>query len=313
MDLARAMRVFVEVVDTGRFSRAAEKLGTSKAEVSRQVSAMEERLGTRLVQRTTRRLALTELGREFYDRAQRILADIDEMETVVGQHSISPCGHLRISAPVSFGIRKLGPMLPEFCRRYPRISLEVDFSDRISDLVNDGVDVALRLAHRPAEALIARRIAPVRMLACAAPSYLAKYGELLQPADLASRAVLVHTNLWNAGMVGFVSADGATTSVRIAPRLLSNNGDLLAAMAREGVGVLIQPDFLAEQDFASGALVEVLPGWTCGEFGLYILYPSREHLPNKVRVFVDFVVKNLEKSAEPQGGGSATEERQRLL
>ncbi|CAI9411152.1 HTH-type transcriptional regulator DmlR [Pleomorphomonas sp. T1.2MG-36] len=297
MDLTKAMRVFVHVTDAGSFAAAAERLNTSTGAVSRYISALEEHLGARLLQRTTRRLSLTESGRELRERAQHILADLDETVAVVGQHVLNPCGHLRVSAPVSFGMRKLAPILPDFCRQYPNITLDLDFNNRVVDLVNDGIDVALRMTNSPGPELVARKITPIHMMVCAAPSYLADHPEPETPSDLSDHAILGFTPLWTSGHLVFRSGNEVTHPVQLTPKILSNNGELLVEMARKGLGALVQPDFLAEDDFSSGALVPLLKGWTCGELGLYVVYPSRAHLPIKVRVFVDHIVERLGRNS----------------
>lgn len=297
MDLTRAMRVFVHVADAGSFAAAAERLNMSTGAVSRYITALEEHLGARLLQRTTRRLSLTESGRELQERALRILADLDETVAVVGQHVLNPCGHLRISAPVSFGMRKLAPILPEFCHHYPNITLDVDFSNRLVDLVNDGIDVALRMTDSPDPELVIRKITPICMVVCAAPAYLASHSAPKAPSDLVDHAILCFSPLWRSGHLVFRTGTEITHPIQLTPKILSNNGQLLAEMARQGLGVLVQPDFLAEEDFASGALVPLLKEWTCGQLGLYVVYPSRAHLPIKVRVFVDHIVEQFGRNS----------------
>lgn len=293
MDLTKAMQTFVDVVDAGSFAAAAAKQDASSALVSRQISALEAHLGARLMQRTTRRLSLTEPGQALYERAKTILADIAETEAIVGQHALKPAGHLRVSAPVSFGVRKLAPVLPAFCRRYPDIALEIDFSDRVVDLVNDGIDVAVRIAKSPSPNLIARRIAPVDMLVCAAPDYLRRRGTPKMPQDLADHDTLGYAYLASGDSWVFSDDTGATVPVRIRPRAHANNGDVLGELARAGLGIVVQPDFLAADDIAAGALKPLLPGWSIGAFHLYAVYLSRKFLSPKVRVFVDHLAAAL--------------------
>lgn len=293
MDVAKAMRIFVEVTDTGSFAAAAEKLDASSAQISRQISALEEHLGARLMQRTTRRLSLTEPGHMLYERARQILADLAETEAMVGQHALKPSGRLRVSAPVSFGIRKLAPLLPAFCRRYPDIELDIDFSDRVADLVDDGIDIAVRIARNPSPNLIARKIAPVSMIVCAAPAYLKRNGTPAVPQDLAAHTTLGYAYLASGDAWIFTDTNGTQAPVRLHPHVHANNGDVLGELARAGLGIVVQPDFLAADDIAAGRLNPLLPGWSIGEFHLYAVYLSRKFLSPKVRVFVDHLVEML--------------------
>lgn len=290
MDLAYAMQVFVKVVDGGSFVRASEALDTSNAAVTRQIGALEAHLGARLLNRTTRRLSLTDAGKEFYDRSRAILDDIAEAEAVVGQQSLRPVGLLRITAPLSFGVMQLSRRLPEFRAHYPQLRLDVDLTDRVVDLVNEGVDVAVRIAGELSGNLIARRIAPVSMVVCAAPSYLKRRGTPTRPEELSQHETLSFSYLWAGDDWPFVDAHGNTTRVRVQPSVRATNGDLLRELALAGGGIILQPSFLVGADLARGTLVPLLTDFRTLELSLFAVYLSRRHLSVKVRAFVDHLV-----------------------
>ncbi len=305
MDLVRAMQTFVTVVDGGSFIAAADKLDTSNAAISRQVAALEDHFGVRLLHRTTRRLSLTEPGQALYERAQQILDDLGEMEAVVGQHTAAPSGVLRISAPLSFGVHTLAPLLPAFRERYPKLRLDIDLTDRVVDLVHDGMDVALRIARTPGQTLIARKIAPIEMILCAAPSYLASHGTPATPQELSDHQVLSYSYLSSGDTWVLQDTSGTETAVRVSPRIHATNGDLLRQLALAGGGIIGQPDFIVAGDIARGALVPILPGWSMGEFNLYAVYLSRKYLSVKVRVFIDHLIETIGRQGGSSGAGAA--------
>ncbi|MET3599750.1 LysR substrate-binding domain-containing protein [Martelella mangrovi] len=294
METMRALKAFVEVVNQGSFIAAANRLSLSNAAVSRQIVGLEQHFGARLLNRTSRNLSLTEPGRELYGRAQLILQELEEAEAVVGRQTAKPSGLLRISAPVSFGTGVFSELLPDFCRRYPEITLDLDLSNRVVDLVNDGVDVAVRLSLGDLSPhLIARRLGTVRMVFCASPDYLARRGTPKKPEDLNAHDFLCFSYLWRTQKLTLNHRDGNRTIVNLTPRVHANNGDVLTTFAREGFGVLLHPYFIAADDLASGRLVQVLPEWNASEVELHALYVSRKHLPLKIRVFVDYLVERL--------------------
>ncbi|HBK45300.1 MAG TPA: LysR family transcriptional regulator [Xanthomonadaceae bacterium] len=297
MDTLDAMRVFVAVAERNGFSAAADALGLSTAGVTRQVAALERRLGTRLLNRTTRRVSLTSAGATYYQRAVQLLAEFDDIEAAVGAQALQPSGLLRINAPVSFGIARLGPLLAGFRRRHPQVTLDLSLSDRLVDMVEEGFDVAIRITREPSLALIARRLATVQVLACAAPEYLAQAGTPKLPADLAGHQCLAYS-YWSGGDEWPLRhADGREERVRVGGGLRANNGDVLCAAARAGMGIVLQPDFLVADDLAAGRLVRVLPGYEVPPIGIFAVYTSRSHLAPKVRGFIDYLVEAL---AEPE-------------
>ncbi|MDO8606902.1 MAG: LysR family transcriptional regulator [Phaeospirillum sp.] len=286
------LQAFVRVAETGSFSEAARRLGLSKSMVSRQVSSLEAELGVRLLHRTTRSLSPTEAGRAYLDRCQRILADLDEANLLVSQLQAMPRGRLRVSAPLSFGIGHLSAALPGFLERYPEIELEMNMTDRHVDLVEEGWDVAVRIGRLADSSLIARRLAPIRRLAAAAPAYLERRSMPLVPSDLEGHDCLTHS-----GMVAaewrFVSPDGRPLQVGVHGRFHADNGDVLRVMALAGLGVVLLPSFFLGDDIRAGRLVPLLEGFVPLDVSLNAVYPHGRHLSPKVRAFVDYLAESF--------------------
>lgn len=291
IDVLKAMQAFVAVVESGNFVSAAEQLDTSTAAMSRQVSGLETHLGARLLNRTTRRLSLTDAGQEYFSRAQSILSDLEEAEGVVGQEVVQPRGQLRISAPLSYGIQELAHILPEFQTKYPDLRLDIDLSDRVVDLANDGIDIALRISRELTGQVVARKIKEVPMIICASPDYLKQRGQPQNPEEIALHDTLSYTYL-STGDNWLLTCEstGKEVSVRIHPHVHATNGDFLTTLALAGQGIMIQPEFIVRKALAEGSLVRILPDWHLGTFHLYAVYLSRKYLPAKVRAFIDFLV-----------------------
>ena len=297
MDISYAMRVLVQVVDSGSFVRAADALGLSNAAVTRQIASLETHLGARLLHRTTRRLSLTDAGAEFCARSRVILEEIAEAEAVAGQGSAQPFGLLRISAPLSFGLMQLARFLPGFRARHPQLRLDIDLSDRVVDLANEGIDVALRIASELDGNLVARRIAPVSMVVCASPDYLKRRGTPKVPAELVDHATLSFSYLWAGDEWPFTDASGDLTRVKVSPAVHATNGDLLRELAVAGGGIIMQPTFIVASELERGTLVPILPEYQTLELSLFAVYLSRRHLSNKVRVFIDELVSAIGEDA----------------
>ena len=293
MDLTYAMKVLVKVVDAGSFARAAEALDTSTAAVSRQIGALEAHLGARLLNRTTRRLSMTDAGAEFCERSRVILGEIAEAEAVAGQQSLRPVGLLRITAPLSFGVTQLSRLLPAFRDRYPQLRLDVDLTDRVVDLANEGVDVGLRIAQELGDNLVARRIAPVSMVVCASPTYLKRRGTPRTPDELAWHETLSFSYLWVGDDWPFTDAQGAQTRVRVHPAVHATNGDLLRELAVAGGGIILQPSFIVGAELARGTLVPLLTDYRTLDLSLFAVYLSRRQLSSKVRVFIDYLLEAI--------------------
>lgn len=284
---------FAAVVECGGFSAAEQRLGLTKSAISKQVSRLEERLGARLLNRTTRRLALTEAGQAFYQHALRILAEADEAELAVSQLHASPRGLLRVSVPMSFGIRHLGPVLCPFLERYPDLTLEAQYDDRLVDLVAEGFDVAVRITRLADSSMIARKIAPCRRVAVASPEYVARHGMPHHPAELARHETLLYTLQTTANTWTLIHRDGSLAEITLSGRLRVNNGDALRAAAVSGLGIIVTPTFIVGADLAAGRLVRVLPEWEAEPIHVYAVYPPGRHLSVKVRAFVDFLVESF--------------------
>ncbi|MFA7431325.1 MAG: LysR family transcriptional regulator [Rhodospirillaceae bacterium] len=293
MDSLSGMAVFVRVVEEESFSAAARVLGLSKSAVSKQVAALEERLGARLLNRTTRRLALTDAGTAFFERAQRILADAEEAEAAVTQLSTAPRGVLRVNAPVTFGVQHLGPLLPAFMAAYPELAVDLVLNDRFVDLVEEGFDVAVRIGRLSDSSLIARRLAPLRRLLVASPEYVAVHGAPQQPDDLRNHACLLYTYLLRGDAWSLTGPNGRTTEVRVTGRLRANNGDVLRSALLGGMGIAYTPSFIVGRDLAEGRLVRVLPGWEDVSAAVYAVHPHARLVPPKVRAFVDFLAERF--------------------
>jgi DNA-binding transcriptional LysR family regulator len=288
MDKAQEMASFVAVVDAGSFVAAAEALGLSKAAVSRQVGDLEQRLGARLLHRTTRRLSLTDDGQVFYARAKDLLAAIEDAESEISARSGEASGLLRINAPLTFGILHLAPLWGRFVEAHPKVSLEIDLSDRIVDLVDEGYDLAVRITNLPSSQLVSRRLATSRMVLCAAPGYLARHGVPAHPRDLAAHRVISYSYWSTRDEWTFTGPEGEVR-VRTQPRIHANNGDTCRAAALDGQGIILQPDFLVGPDLRQGTLVELLPGHASLTIGIHAVYPSRKYLPIKTRRMVDYL------------------------
>jgi len=288
MDRLTGIEVFLRVAARGSFAAAAEDLGLSRAMVSKHVQALEARLGSRLLHRTTRRLSLTEAGRAYFERAGSLVEALREAEDTVGALQSGPRGLLRVNAPVSFGIRHLGCAMHDFMAAYPEVSVEMVLEDRQVDLVQEGYDLAVRIARLTDSSLIARKLAPARMVVVAAPAYLAGRGTPTLLSDLSEHECLGYSYAANSGEWRFDGPDGPA-SVRVSGRLRANNGDLLHAACLDGQGIALAPSFIAGPDVAAGRLVRLLPAYRPPTLGVYAVYPHARHLAAKVRAFVDFL------------------------
>ncbi len=293
MDRFRAVRAFTKVVEFGSFARAADRLGTSTSGVSRLVSDLEAHLDARLINRTTRRLSLTEAGQSFYERSVQWLNDLEEAESSVRATTISPRGTLRLTCGVSFGERFLAPAISEFLARHRELVFDLDLSDRAADLVEEGFDLGVRIGSIGHQGLVTRRIGWTQPVCCASPAYLARRGTPLMPADLRTHECLTYTLVPMPNAWRFESATGELHELRVTARHRANNGRMLAALAAAGTGVIIEPDFIVAPEVRSGALVRLLPEYSLPRSPISAVYPSRRHLSAKVRGFVDFLAERF--------------------
>lgn len=292
MDKYQEMRVFTAVVDAASFVAAGEALGMSKAAVSRYVSELEQRLGVRLMHRTTRKLSLTPEGELFLARCRDILSGIDAAEAEISTRSVTASGLLKVSVPVSFGIQHLAPLWREFLDQHPQVTLDVQLADRVIDLVDEGFDLAVRIARLPDSSLVSRRLASTRLVLCAAPSYLERCGTPAHPSELAQHDVVGYSLMAMGDQWQFTGPEGLV-SVKVRPRLWSNNGDTCIAAALQGAGIQLQPTFLIGPQLHSGQLVEILPQFRSAELGIYAVYPSRKFVLPKVRALIEFLAAKL--------------------
>ncbi len=282
--------VFVRVVDAGSFTGAAEALQISQPVVSKAVTRLEERLGARLLNRTTRRLSLTEAGAELYRRSMQALKQIEDAELEVARFQTEPRGTLRVNAPMSFTILHLAPVMHEFLERFPGVSLELDLDDGQADLVEGGYDLIVRIGKLKDSNLVARRIAPARIVVCASPGYLAKHGEPQTPDELLNHNCLMYTLGSTPRAWRFVSPAGEEQIVPLRGNVASNNGLAERAMALNDIGIVLLPTFYIGEDLRAGTLKCLLREWIPQDVSVYAVYAERRNLTPKVRAFIDFLV-----------------------
>ena len=284
-----AMAVFARVVETESFTRAAAELSLSKSAVSKQVSRLEDRLGVRLLNRTTRRLSLTEAGAAYFEGCQKTLAEADAAEQAVSRLAEAPRGVLRVNAPMSFGVLHIGPALPAFLSACPELTLDLALNDRWVDLVEEGYDIAIRIGVLSDSSLVARRLAPSRLILCATPEYLASHGRPAAPEDLARHDCLTYSYRTAGRDWQFHGPEGLRR-VRVSGRLGANNGDILLSAATSSLGVALLPSFIVGDHLRSGRLERVMPAWRLAEEpSVHAVYPAGRNLSLKVRVFIDFL------------------------
>jgi DNA-binding transcriptional LysR family regulator len=293
MDSLTDIVVFVRVVDDGSFTRAAERLKLSRSVVSKYVTRLEGRLGARLLNRTTRRLSLTEAGRIFYERSRRGLQDIEEAEAEVSRLQEKPRGVLRINSPMSFGILHIAPALPEFLAQHPEVSVEMNLDDRVVDVIEEGFDVSIRITEMPDSSLIARRLAACRHVIVAAPAYLEKHGTPRTPEDLRDHNIISFSYQASANDWHFISPDNKQVSVPVSGSMQANNSLALREALLRGVGITRTPTFVVGKDVQDGHLLPILGNYRTLEVSIYLVYPQRRHLSPKVRAFVDFMADRI--------------------
>ncbi len=296
MDRLQAIEIFVKVAELKSFSAAAKALDLSRTLVSERVRDLEEDLGVRLLQRTTRRVSLTEPGAAFLDRVRLGLAALEEAAAEASSLTAKPRGTLRVNAPMSFGFRHLAPAVGEFMQSYPDVRVELTLTDRLVDLIEDNVDVAIRIGELRDSTLIARKLSSCRMMLCAAPSYLKRNGVPKHPRDLEDHTLLFYT-YWLESDVWRFKKRREEVVVRVGDAALRcNNGDAVAEAAARGAGVALQPNFIAAPLIKQGRLVELLPGWRAAEFGVYAVFVQNQFVPAKSRAFMDYLAKAYTKA-----------------
>jgi DNA-binding transcriptional LysR family regulator len=293
VDRIAAIQAFVRVVESGSFARAAQRLRASTSSISRQIAGLEQHLGARLLNRTTRKLSLTEGGQAFYERSVQLLAELEEAEQVASATAATPRGTIRLTCPRNLASQQVAPVIARFAARHPHVRFDVTVSDSLVDLVEEGFDLAIRIGRIGAEGLVARPLGQVRLMLAAAPSYLRSNRAPRVPSDLAAHRALTYAyaaapNLWR-----LIGADGTEHEVRVAGPLIANSGELLIASAAAGLGLVMAPRFMLEPDLAAGNLVRVLPDYEGPLLDTWAVYPSRRHLSAKVRLFVEHLVESF--------------------
>jgi DNA-binding transcriptional LysR family regulator len=293
MDRLATMEAFVKVAETKSFSEAARRLRSSKSLVSRQISDLEAHLGVRLLQRTTRSLTLTEEGRAYHDQVTRILGEIDEANAAVSQSTVAPRGRLRVSAPMSFGILHVAPAVGRFLARFPEVELDLSLNDRYVDLIDEGFDLSIRVGRLAESSLVARKLAPFRMILCASPGYLERHGTPKSPEELKQHNCLCYSTNSLTPEWRLQKLDGSPWTVQIAGHLHANNGDVLRTAALDGVGITYLPSFIVGSDLQNAGLVAILSEYVPTDAAIYAVYPHSRHLSPKVRAFIDFMLEHF--------------------
>ena len=296
LDRLLAMNVFVKVVEQGSFVKAAARLNVSTSAVSRHVAELEAHLTTRLLNRTTRRISLTESGQAYFERALHLLADLEEAEAVVSSSTVTPRGTIRLTCSTSFGVPHLAPAIGAFQARYPEVRFDISASNHFVDLVEDGLDLAIRIGDLGNPNLIARKIGTMRLVACASADYLKRSGTPKHPNDLVTHNCFTYEYAPVKNQWRFQDRKKNEIKVRIDGSVHANNGEMLAAIAVAGAGIALEPDFIVKPLLESGALIEILPNFRPAPYNIYAVYPSRRHLSAKVRTFVDFLAARFAKT-----------------
>ncbi len=285
-----AIPVFVAVVENGGFTAAARTLGISKSAVSKRINQLEAHLGVRLLHRTTRKLSLTEAGERYFAHATQALAAANQAEDAVAELQGEPQGQLRISSPMSFGRLHVAPMIPKLLKRYPKLKIDLVMDDRRVDLVAEGFDTAIRAGNLPDSTLIARKLEPVHQVLCASPDYIDRYDRPGTPAELSGHNCVLYSYSSDADKWTLIGEGGPVT-VTVSGSYKVNNSEALLEALREGVGIGRLPTFVAGPDLKTGRLVKLFESYRIPEFTLYAVFPEREYLPAKLRVFLDFAIE----------------------
>lgn len=294
LDRVTGMQVFSKIAGLGSLSAAARAMGMSQTMATKHMAALEGRLGVKLLHRTTRRLTLTEAGRTYLEAAERILSEIEDADVAASAETMHVRGTLRLNVPVSFGIREIAPLLPELARRHPDLTVDLGLNDRYVDLIEEGWDLVIRIGTLADSSMIARRLAPCRMIVCASPTYVAEHGYPRNVADLKRHVCLGYTLSRAVGADRWSFGSNGRATVAISGSLKANNGDALVAAAIAGQGIVYQPEFLVTREIAAGLLLPLRLDHDPIELdGIYALYPADRRPPAKVRATIDFLADRL--------------------
>jgi len=294
MNRLENMDTFIRVVEAGGISAAADRQGVAKSAVSRRLKELEEHLGVELFHRTTRRMNLTDTGRAFYHQSVRILDDVLEAERATSQAHCMLQGSLKVAIPSSFGLMHMGPAINEFLQGHPQIEFDLDFNDREVDLMQEGFDLAIRIARLPDSSFIARRLAPIQTVICASPSYLETQGTPQTADELIDHQCLVYSLLRDYEYWHLADSAGNVRKIKLRPYIKASTGEFLRDAAVEGKGIILVPSFIAYKEIERGALVPILKQYKTQNLEAYAIYPQTRHLSQRVRTFVDFLVKRFE-------------------
>lgn len=292
MDRLSAMHVFVRVAELGSFSAVAQQLGVARSVVTRQVAALEQHLGSKLMERSTRRLTLTSAGAAYLEKCRVILNLVELAETGIAEQRLAARGPIRVSLPLSYGLARMMPLLLEFAREHPEVSLDMDYTDRRVNLIEEGVNLAIRITGRLGPNEVARRMGTVRMRTVAAPDYLARFGCPRHPSELAQHECLGYS-IGGTPAAWTYLVDGAWAAFPVDARISANNGEALTEVAAQGLGITIQPDFIIEPVLAAGRVVTLLDDFPMPELGIYAMLPSNRQVPHRVRVLIDFLAARI--------------------
>jgi DNA-binding transcriptional LysR family regulator len=292
MSKLKSMAMFVRVAELGSFSAAAREKGIARSIVTRHIAQLEKALGIKLMTRSTRRLSLTSAGSAYLEKCRVILDLIEVAETELAEEHQTLRGAVRISLPLSYGIKRLAPLLLEFALQHPEVRLEMNYTDQRVDLIEKGADLAVRITSRLADSDIVRRIGTVRVLVVASPDYLQRHGEPRHPADLVNHDCLSYTASGNFDVWQFL-VDGVPADFSVRARIHSNNGDVLNLAAAQGMGVGYQPDFIVDEIITTGQVKPILTAYQPPELGVYVMLPSNRQIPYRVRALMDFLADRL--------------------
>ena len=292
MDTLQAMRVFVRVAELNSFSGVAKQLGVARSVITRQVAALESHLGTKLMARSTRRLTLTSEGASYLERCRVILNLVDAAETGIAQQRLTPRGLIRISVPLSFGLKRVMPHLLEFVRLYSEVNVDMDYSDRRVNLIEDGIDLSIRITPKLESSDVVRKISHSRLCVIASPDYLARCGTPQHPSDLIHHQCLGYTIAGGQQAWQFL-INGQLQNFPLRSQINANNGEVLTEAAAQGLGITCQPDFIAEPALSAGKVKEILTNFSMPELGIYAMLPSNRQIPHRVRVLMDYLVSKL--------------------
>ncbi len=291
-----ALHSFMAVVEAGSFKYAAEKLDASTAAVSRRVSSLEKALGIRLLNRTTRQIDLTDAGKQFYDDLQNIFCSLDEAEERLQQDNKTVKGHLRIAAPLSFGTMCVAPVLPDFMKRYPELQVQLQLEDRLTDIVSEGIDIAIRIGIAEDSSLVASCIASIPRVFCASPTYLEQHGEPESPSDLVSHNCLHYNHISMKEEWSYLKT-GKMHKFDVSGTLSTNNGEVLRDAAIGGIGITLLPTFIVANALQTGTLKSILTQYCPKPFGLYAVRPSRQFTPARIKQLIEYLKEVFENDA----------------